>query len=157
MIYAFLAFQMFVVLFIGLHDWVPLGRLSNMQGIRATDSTGRLVIVTALSTLPFAIGLVGSLYYSKTHFPSWLAWTLWISYGAGVYGMLRAWWIPYLFRIDPARAKRYQLRFAQTHAFLPERHGIRPDTLHVCFHIVLLTTMILLVALTFSDSSVIEL
>jgi hypothetical protein len=155
MIYAFLACQTFVVLFIGIHDWVPLGKFNNPQGIRAADTTRKLVIVTFLSTLPFAIALMGSAYYASSHFPLWLAWTLWISYGGAAYGMLRAWWVPYLFGNDPARAKRYQLRFAQTHAFLPMRHGIRPDTLHVSFHVVLVTTMILLIVLSLSDNSII--
>jgi hypothetical protein len=155
MIYAFLACQTIVVLFIGVHDWLPLGKLNNLRGIRATDTRGRLATVTILSTLPFAIALVGSVYYAGTHFPSWLAWTLWISYGTALYGMLRAWWIPYVFGNDPERAKRYQLRFAETHAFLPTRNGIRPDTLHVSFHVVLVTTITLLVVLTFSDDSII--
>jgi hypothetical protein len=148
MLCAFLICQSIVVLFIGLHDWVPLGTLSNPEGIRAADSTRKLVAVTVLSALPFAVSLGGSLYYSGTHFPSWLRWTLWITYGATVYGMLRAWWIPYIFGNDPARAERYRRRFAQTHAFLPERHGIRPDTLHVAFHGVLVMTVALLAVLT---------
>jgi hypothetical protein len=86
MMVAFLISQLLVVLFITLHDWVPLGRLNNLAGIRAADSRARLLVTTVLS--------------------------------------------------DCARATRYQERFANTHAFLPPRHGIRPDTLHVAFHAV---------------------
>lgn len=150
MIYAFLACQLFVVLFIALHDWLPLGKLNNLHGIRAADATRRLFVITTLSTLPFAIALVASAYYAKSHFPAWLSWLLWASYGAGLYGMLRAWWIPYLFVNDPVRAKRYQVRFAQTHAFLPMRNGIRPDTLHVGFHAVFVTAFVLLCVLSLS-------
>jgi len=151
MIDALIACQLVVVLFIALHDWIPLGRLNNLQGIRAADTTGKLLFVTLLSTLPFAIGLAASAYYATAGFPMWLMWLLWISYGAGLYGMLRAWWIPYLFVSDPGLVERYRVRFAQTHAFLPTRNGIRPDTLHVCFHVVVVMTLILLCALTFSD------
>ena len=38
--------------------------------------------------------------------------------------------------------------FGRTHAFLPERIGIRPNTLHVILHAATLTTLILLGALT---------
>jgi len=148
---AFLGCQLFVVLFIALHDWLPLGRLNNLAGIRAVDTTRRLVVVTVLSTLPFAIGLAASVYYARTGFPMWVMVWLWISYGTGAYGMLRAWWIPYLLIRDPVRAARYQQRFANTHAFLPARNGIRPDTLHVCFHVVLVALIILLCVLTFTD------
>lgn len=107
-------------------------------------------MVTVLSTLPFAIGFAGSAYYATTRFPTWLMWWLWISYGAAIYGMLRAWWLPYLLVKDPVRAERYQIRFAHTHAFLPVRNGIRPDTLHVCLHAVVVLLVVLLGVLTFA-------
>jgi hypothetical protein len=151
MIYAFIACQFFVVLFIALHDWFPLGRLNNLAGIRAVDSLAKRVAVTVLSALPYAIGLAGTIYYASTAFPGWLNWLLWISYGIGLYGMLRSWWIPYLLIPDPARAARYQQRFDQTHAFLPTRNGIRPDTLHVSFHAVYLVLVALLVKITIVD------
>jgi hypothetical protein len=147
MLLAFLICQFYVVLFISLHDWLPLGRLNNLAGIRAVDSTTRLLITTVLSVLPFAIGLAGTFYYFAGHFPSWLLWLLIISYGLALYGMLRAWYLPYLLYRDAARATRYQERFANTHAFLPMRNGIRPDTLHVTFHAVLIATVGLLCAL----------
>jgi hypothetical protein len=148
---AFVVGQSLVVLFIALHDWVPLGRLSNLDAVRAADSTARLLFVTALSTLPFAVGLWASIHYAGARYPNWLTWWLWISYGLGLYGMMRAWYWPYLFGSDPARVQRYQQRFAHTHAFLPARHGIRPDTLHVCFHVVLAATFVQLAILTFRD------
>jgi hypothetical protein len=150
MINAFLACQFLVVLFIAFHDWIPLGKLNNLAGIGAADTTRKLIVTTALSTLPYAIAFVASVYYAEARFPMWLMWLLWISYGAGVYGMLRAWWVPYLFVKDPVRAARYQVRFAQTHAFLPARNGIRPDTLHVSFHAAFVTAFVLLCILSFS-------
>jgi len=147
---AFLGCQLLVVLFVALHDWIPLGVLSTLAAVRAVDSASRRVAVTLLSTLPYAIGFAASAYYASTGLPMWLMWWLWISYGAGMYGMLRAWWLPYLFVPDPVRAARYQRRFAQTHAFLPMRNGIRPDTLHVLFHALYVVTLILLGVLTFS-------
>jgi hypothetical protein len=148
---AFLGCQFLVVLFIALHDWIPLGRLNNLAGIRSVDTTRRLFLVTALSTLPFAIGFAASVHYASSGFPMWLMWWLWISYGVGLYGMLKAWWVPYLLVADPVRAARYRERFAHTHSFLPTRNGIRPDTLHVCFHAVVVVLLILLGMLTFSD------
>jgi len=147
---AFLLCQLYVVIFIALHDWVPLGRLNNLAGIHAVDTRLRLMLTTVVSTLPFAVGLAGSAYCSTTRFPTWLILVLWMAYGAALYGILRAWYLPYLVYSDPARAARYQKRFANTHAFLPERNGIRPDTLHVTFHAVVVALIVLLVVLTFS-------
>lgn len=57
---AFLLCQLYVVLFIALHDWLPLGSLNNLAGIRAVDTRMQLVRTTVLSALPFAVGLAGS-------------------------------------------------------------------------------------------------
>src|SRR5580658_1263617 len=149
---AFLVCQSLVVLFIAAHDWVPLGRFSNLEAVRAADSTTKLFFVTVLSTLPFAVGLVASVHYAAIGNPIWLTWLLWITYSFALYGMMRAWYWPYLFGGDPARAERYQKRSADTHAFLPTLHGIRPDTLHVCFHAVLVATCVLLGVLTFREN-----
>jgi hypothetical protein len=149
MVVALLALQLFVVLFIGLHDWIPLGSLNDVGAVQATDSRPKLLRVTVLSTLPFAIGLVASFHYARTGFPNWLLWFLWITYGATIYGMLRAWWIPYLLVKDSARALRYQAMFSRTHAFLSERNGIRPDTLHVTLHVVIIAIVILLGIISF--------
>jgi len=150
MIEAFLACQLFIVLFIALHDWIPLGSLNNLKGVHSADATKKLVVVTVLSTLPFAIGFVGSAYYASTRFPSWLVWFLWITYGASLYGLLRAWYVPYLLVPNPARAARYDEMFAGTHTFLPTHNGIAPNTLHVIFHAVLIATVVLLVSLTYN-------
>jgi len=149
-LHAFLVCEVYVVLFIALHDWIPLGRLNNLRGIRAVDPAAKRLAVTALSTLPFAVGLAASVHYADVGFPRWLLWFLWCSYATGLYGILRAWWLPYLLIPDPARAARYRARFENTHAFLPARNGIRPDTLHAGFHGVFLIAVILLGALSTS-------
>jgi hypothetical protein len=60
-------------------------------------------------------------------------------------GLLRAWWIPYLLVPNPARTARYQVMFAGTHSFLPQRNGIAPDTLHVMFHLAVVATLLVLI------------
>jgi hypothetical protein len=148
--YALLLCQVLVVIFLALHDWLPLGKLNNLTGLRTVDTTGRMVMTTVLSTLPFAAVLAASVLFASVGFPRWLLWWLWITYLACAGGILRAWWIPYLTTADPKRAERYRVRFASTHGFLPVRNGIRPDTLHVAFHSLVVATLVLLGFLTFS-------
>jgi hypothetical protein len=146
---ALVALQLFVVLFIALHDWVPLGPLNDVRAVRSADPTGKLVAVTVLSALPFAVGLVASaIHAGQPALPRWLLWWLWISYGSATYGLLRAWWIPYLLLPDPVRAARYQQMFSRTHSFLPLRNGLRPDTLHVALHLVIAAILVLLAAIS---------
>lgn len=150
MINAFLACQLFVVLFMALHDLIPLGSLNNLKGVHSADPKAKLVRVTVLSALPFAVGLAGSAYYASTQLPIWLVWLLWITYGGATYGMLRSWYVPYLLVPEPARATRYQTMFANTHTFLPTRNGLAPNRLHVAFHAILIATVVLLVSLTYT-------
>jgi predicted outer membrane lipoprotein len=147
--YALVIGQIMVVVFIAFHDWVPLGKLNNVAGLRAVDTSNRLVFTTAVSTLPFAAVLVPSIMFASVEYPNWLLCWLWGTYLVCAYGILRAWWIPYLGTPDPERAKRYRVRFAGAHGFLPERNGIRPDSLHVGFHALIVAILIALAYLTF--------
>jgi hypothetical protein len=65
-------------------------------------------------------------------------------------GELRAWWWPYLIRPEPDRAARYRGMFGKTSAFLPERNGIVPNTLHVALHAATAATLILLALRSFT-------
>jgi len=149
--HALILCQVLVVIFIALHDWLPLGQLNNLTGVCTVDTRGRLAITTVMSTLPFAAVLAASIPFASTGFPSWLLWWLWITYLVCAFGILQAWWIPYLTAPDPARAERYRVRFAGTHGFLPLRNGIRPDTLHVAFHALVIATLVLLGVRTFAS------
>ena len=143
-----LALQCFHVLFLALHDWIPLGTLNDLAAVRAANPGRKLLAATLISLAPFAVGLAASAIYFCRVYPAWLLWWLWISYGFLFVGELEAWWIPYLFRSKPERAARYQVMFGDTHAFLPARNGIRLNTLHVILHIVTLATLVVLGALT---------
>jgi hypothetical protein len=139
---ALLALQCFVVLFVALHNWIPLGTLNNIKGVRVEFPTGKLLLTTLINFTPFAIGLAATAFYFGRVYPGWVFWWLWVTYGLACYGSFTAWWMPYLLRPDPQRAARYRTMYAATHAFLPERNGIRPNTLHVLFDIVAVAILI---------------
>ena len=146
--YALLALQTFSVLFLALHDWIPLGSFNNLAGVRAANPGAKLLTTTLVSAAPYAFGLAASIIYFGSPYPNWLFWWLWISYALLFLGQLRAWWIPYLLRPDPVRAARYQQMFGGTHAFLTERNGIRPNTLHILLHVSTAAVLIVLAVLT---------
>src|ERR1700683_939855 len=91
-----LALQCFHVLFLALHDWIPLGTLNDLKAVRATYPLRKRIIGTLISLIPFVIGLAASAIYFGRVYPPWLFWWLWISYGLLFFGELTAWWIPYL-------------------------------------------------------------
>jgi hypothetical protein len=139
-----LIFQGFHVVFLWLHDWIPLGPLNDVGAVRSQNTLTRLVRATLINSVPYTIGLVYSLIYFHRPYPMWLVYWLWISYGVLFAGELQAWWVPYLFRAEPERASRYQIMFGRTHSFLPERNGIAPNTAHVLLHAATLATLCLL-------------
>jgi hypothetical protein len=145
---ALFGLQCFHVLFLCLHDWIPLGSLNDVKAVRAANSGSKLLLGTIVSLAPFAFGLAASAHYIGGSYPHWLLWYLGVSYGLLFLGELQAWWVPYFLRPDPARAARYHAMFGNTHAFLPARNGIRPNTLHVALHIVTLSTLVVLGVLT---------
>jgi hypothetical protein len=140
-----IALQGLVVLFVGLHNWIPVGSLNDLQGVREVFPTGKLVMTTLTNLVPAAIGLGGSIYYFSMgwRLGGWLIWYLWAFYLLACYGSLKAWWIPYFAGTNAERVARERTMYAQTHAFLPERNGVRPNTLHVAFDV--LTVAILAV------------
>ena len=141
---ALLALQIFQVLFLWLHDWIPFGRLNDVAAVRAQDTMTRLVGVTLVQSVPFTIGLFFSLLYFSVPEPKWLRDYLWISYTLLFLGQINAWWIPYLIREDKIRAARYEILFSKTYTFLPRRNGIVPNTLHVLLHISTAATLLVL-------------
>ena len=136
--------QSLSVLFLWTHDWIPLGRLNDIAAVRRADSTARLITITIIQSLPFTVLLVLSAAHLGKPWPHGLTLALWIAYSVLLAGELRGWWWPYLVQPDPARAARYRAMFGRTHAFLPVRNGLVPNTAHVALHACTVLTLILL-------------
>jgi hypothetical protein len=143
-----IALQCFVVAFVALHNWIPLGSLNDLRAVRAEFPTGKLIVTTLSNLTPAAIGLAASIFYFRRGFPEWLVWYLRIFYLLACCGSLWAWWIPYFFGAGKKRVAREQALYGNTHSFLPERHGVRPNTLHVIFDVVTVAILIALALLT---------
>jgi hypothetical protein len=147
-----MALQGFQVLFLALHDWIPLGRLNNVAAARSENSAGRLLRTTLISTVPYAIGLAFGIADFHHPYPGWLIYWLWISYVLLFLGQLRAWWVPHLLVPDPVWAARYRAMFVGTAAFLPERNGIVSNALHIFPHITTLATLAVLAVYVFAGA-----
>jgi hypothetical protein len=141
-----LVLQLCQVVFLWFHDWIPLGRLNDVRAVRSQDTSLRLIAVTLIQSVPFTFGLLFSVLNFGRPYPHWLYMWLWISYGLIFVGQLRAWWIPYLFHSEPARAARYQIMFGNTHRFLPLRNGLVPNTAHIMLHLATAATLLTLLA-----------
>ena len=136
------ALQVFILIF---HDWIPLGRLNDVAAVFRQHGFRRVLIGTLINAIPFSFGLGASLYYWGQPQPHWLWLYLLIAYGILFAGEIESWWLTYFFGYkQSARAAPYRAMFGNTHAFLPERHGITPNTLHCILHAATLATLIVL-------------
>lgn len=140
---ALLALQGLHVAFLLLHDWVPLGRLNDIHAVQATHPRRLLLMGTLVSSLLPGIGLALSLLHPRA-WPYWLAIYLAFAYLFLFAGEIEAWWAGYLFGYRADRADSYHAMYGKTLAFLPQRHGIRPNALHVMLHAATLMTLVLL-------------
>ncbi len=139
-----IALQAFQVLHMATHDWIPLGRLNDVRGVRSQNTTGQLILATLINTVPFAIPLFFSVRYLPQPWPHWLRDWLWIAYFILLAGEIRAWWIPWLFGTSAEKIARYQAMFGNTHTFLPVRNGITPNTAHLLLHLATAATLVTL-------------
>jgi hypothetical protein len=149
---AIVALQAFQLLLLLTHDWIPLGRFNDIPAVRRENTTAQLLTMTVVNCVPVALRLWGSLRHFGRPYPTWVRVWLWLTYGLLFLGELRAWWLPYLFGTDAARVARYQAMLGRTHAFLPPRNGIVPNTLHVSLHLSTLATLLALFKLKHSTS-----
>ena len=141
------ALQAWQVAILWIHDWIPLGRLNDLAAVRAGDTTARLVRITLLQSVPYTLLLAWSLALLGHPWPATLVGSLSGAYAALFAGELKAWWIPYAIGTTTAHAARFRALFGRTHAFLPARHGIVPNTLHVALHAATLGSLVTLLAL----------
>ncbi|MBB2159163.1 hypothetical protein [Gluconacetobacter sacchari] len=141
-----LVLQIVQVGILWLHDWLKLGPLNDARAARDIDGTGRLIVVTVVQSLPFTLFLAASMCYGRASLPLSLRRELLFCYALLLVGEIRAWWWPYLVRADPRRAARYRSLFGKTHAFLPQRNGMVPNTLHCALHAATAATCLMLAA-----------
>lgn len=139
----FVAGLVLMLLFVLTHDWVPLGNLNDLDGIRSEKTWDGLLLATVLNGLSFLIVLIITLTFLGKTCPVWARLWLVIHLFCILYGALSAWWIPYFFGTTQELVQAYATMFGNTHAFLPVRNGIVPNTIHTMFHLTLLLTWLL--------------
>jgi hypothetical protein len=140
----FLALLLIHFLFLSLHDWVPLGRWTDLPALRSQRSLKARIIASVLMGL--ISGLALYLNWTQSPVPSYgtRLYTL-ILYAFYIPGMLRAWWIPYLFGVGLSDKfiADYKVMFGNTYTWFPERNGITVNALHTIFHATVVVELVL--------------
>lgn len=133
-----------ILLFMLVHDWVPMGSLNNVDAIRNVHSRRALITMTSINVGQIFILLSLVLFFIGRKYPIWISIWLVIHPTIIFIGALFSWWIPYLFGYGAEeKANDYNMMFGDTHSFLPIMNGIVPNTLHTLFHLTLLFCILL--------------
>jgi hypothetical protein len=141
---AFLCLLACEFLFLSLHDWVPLGRWNDLAALRSRRSLQARVLASTLMGAFSGLALYWNWSQSPSPSHAVRLYTL-IAFALMLPGILRAWWVPYLFGagLSDTFIADYAVMFGNTYTFLPERHGITVNALHVVFHVLTLATVAL--------------
>ncbi|ENH95532.1 hypothetical protein J416_15607 [Gracilibacillus halophilus YIM-C55.5] len=143
-----------IFLFMIVQDWVPLGPLNDVQAILQESTVNEIFIKSTVGAGQVLLILIGVLCYVGKRYPIIIKLWLIIHQISIFVGALFDWWFPYFFGYGAdQRTQRYQEMFGQTHSFLPEMNGITPNTLHVLFHSILFTCILLTIYISFTRKS----
>ena len=143
----------FILLFMIVQDWVPLGSLNDVQAIREEQSFNELITVTLINVTQILILMGLVVIFMGKRYPIWIKFWLIIHQVCIFVGALISWWLPYFFGYGAERkVEKYDQMFGETHSFLPVMNGIVPNTLHFLFHITLLFCIIVAIYISFTSS-----
>jgi hypothetical protein len=73
--------QALQLLFLLVHDWLPLGRLNDVAAFRRTSTHREMLLALLVPSTPVGTAFALSLVYLHTSFPLWLRTWLSITYG----------------------------------------------------------------------------
>jgi hypothetical protein len=135
-------------LIVVLHDLVDIPGWTHGSQVRAALGPTKTIIGTLINGLFPGLAMVLAFYYWHKPVPAY-ALNYWVIYnGITMVGAITSWWIPYFRGTDEKTKELYSKMYAGTWQVLPA-HGDnpRPNVLHLCFHALALTTLILSVLL----------
>jgi hypothetical protein len=133
-----------------LHDWVDIPGWTHGRQVRSALGSNKMLIGTLINGLFPVLAVAYALSYWHRLPPSFVL-NYWIIYCAiTVTGAITAWWIPYFRGTDEKTKQLYLKMYAGTRQVLPA-HGDnpRPNLLHLYFHALGLTNLVLATILRF--------
>jgi hypothetical protein len=135
-------------LIIAAHDWVDVPRWIHGSQVQAVVGRRKLAWATLVNIAFPGTALAYAIWFFHEPKPVFVL-NYWVIYTAitAVTAFLM-WWVPYIFGSSPARAEEYRKMYAGTRHVLPVRKGDPgPNLVHLVFHGLFLTTLLLALAL----------
>ena len=129
------------------HDWIDMPPLVRGRLVQTVIGRRKLALATFLNSLFPGYAAWLALRFFHAPKPGYVH-HYWLIYTTiTVISAFFMWWAPYLFGASAEHRELYGKLYAGTRFVLPERRGDRgPNLLHLCFHVLFLTTFILALA-----------
>ncbi len=129
---------------VAAHDWLDIPGIVAGSRVQAVIGRRKLAWATVINCLfpGFAVALAIRFFHAPR--PDF-ALRYWLIYtGITVGSAFVMWWVPYLFGASAKHRELYEKMYAGTRFILPAHRGDRgPNLLHICFHVLFLSTFIL--------------
>ena len=138
------------LLVVALHDLADIPGWTHGSQMRAALGPTKTVVGTVINCLFPGLAVAFAFYYWHRPKPGFVL-DYWIIYcGITVIGAITAWWIPYFRGTDEKTKQLYSAMYAGTRQVLPA-HGDnpRPNLLHLYFHALFLSNLVLATVLWF--------
>jgi hypothetical protein len=137
-------------LVIVLHDWVDIRGLAHGRQVQAVVGRRKLAIATAINAIFPGLAVLFAFYFWRRAAPAGVV-DYWLLYCAITLGSAIAmWYVPYLFGASARTREMYSQMYLCTRHILPARgDNPRPNLVHICFHLLFATNLILAVILRF--------
>jgi len=134
--------------FITLHDLVDIPGWAHGRQVRAAIGPTKTVIGTLVNGIFPGLALFYAIQYWHRVPPTYVL-NYWVIYCAiTMAGAIQSWWIPYFWGTNEKTKQLYAAMYAGTRQVLPARgDNPRPNLLHLYFHALGLSTLILAVML----------
>jgi hypothetical protein len=137
-------------LIIAAHDWIDVPGWIHGRQVQAVVGQRKLAWGTLVNVAFPGTALVYAIWFFHEPKPFFVL-NYWVIYTAiTVTGAFLMWWVPYLFGSSAKHAEEYRKMYAGTRHVLPIRKGDPgPNLVHLAFHGLFLSTLVLALVLRF--------
>ncbi len=132
------------------HDWLEIPGFTHGSQVQAAIGKRKLLIATLINALFPATAVALAFWFWHRPKPGFVV-DYWMYYCAITLGSaIVMWYVPYLIGCDPKTRELYAQMYAGTrHVLPPNGDNPRPNLLHISFHLLFVSNLVLALILRF--------
>jgi hypothetical protein len=137
---------------VGFHDLVDIPGWTHGNQVKAIVGTRKLWMATVVNAIFPGVAVAFAVCFWNKPKPAYV-FDYWLIYCVATFiSAIAMWYVPYFFGTTEQKKRDFSRMYAGTRQVLPSRgDNPRPNLLHVCFHVLFVTTLLLALALRFGS------